>query len=149
MRDKHESVRAASATALGKIADVSVISPLTRALRDKHESVRAASATALGEIADVSVISPLTRALRDRSHRVRHNALIALKQIRRDELVVPHLANLLQDLKSKSYGLKYYDDYTSYEVVKILKQIGTTEALAAVNSYETHEPLRGIGGEKY
>ena len=146
-------VRAATARAMGELADERAIAPLTQmladsddaarrwaawalcrigraatpaliaALRDRDYHARRLAARTLGRIGDTTALFPLLRALRDRHHRVRAMAAEALGDLR-DERAVPPLASALRD--------------RSAEVVlcaaRALSHIGSLNALPALRS---------------
>ncbi len=103
---------------------------LLTALKDRDEYVRSAAAGALGQIRDVAVVPELLSVLKDRDEYVRSAAAKALGQIG-DEAVVRQLAEFLQETERDSgKGRKICED-----VVRILEQISTPEALEAVEQW--------------
>lgn len=82
LRDDHETVRGASARALGEIEDPKAVAPLLATLRDSVARVRATAAWALGEIEDGAAVTGLAGALKDTDPHVRKQAAWALGEMK-------------------------------------------------------------------
>ena len=87
LRDRSRSVRAAAASALGRIRPLSesATAALVAALRDPSPTVRRNAAAALGSMRDATAVAALAQTLRDDEPAVRHAAASALASIRTPE----------------------------------------------------------------
>ena len=97
LEDPDEGVRAAAASALGRLGDKLAVDPLIRKLEDPDEGVRATAASALGRLGDKLAVDPLIRKLEDPDEGVRDGAIFALGQLG-DKLAVDPLIRKLEDL---------------------------------------------------
>ncbi len=82
LKSDDESVRSASAEALGKIGGPAV-EPLIASLKHVFWDVRAAAAMALGSTGDERAVDPLVRALKDPELPVRTEVKQALERLGR------------------------------------------------------------------
>jgi len=83
LTDKHVTIRANSATALGRIGSETAVGPLIVALDDPHSEVRAMAAQALGRFGPRAraAVPALRRLSDDKSQRVRKFATEALRRV--------------------------------------------------------------------
>jgi HEAT repeat protein len=120
-------VRKSIVEALGKIGKSSV-SELLKALQNNQSwDVRRSAAEALGQIGDVTAVSGLLETLRNENERVyvRKSIIVALEKIG-DATAVPDLLRFLHDK----------DEDLRLTATHALRQIGTPEALAAINEQQ-------------
>jgi bilin biosynthesis protein len=124
LSDERESLREASAWALGTIHHVYAVNALEQALHDDNFGVRLGAIWALKQIGGQRVIHPLLSALDDEYEKVRRHAILALNDLR-----LPGTVHRLQ----QALG----DDVQAVAVLaaQALVDIGTPEALAAVEAW--------------
>jgi HEAT repeat protein len=147
--DQDSKVRQLAAKLLGELGNTRAVEPLVAALQDEAETVRNAAAVALGEIGDPRAVEPLVTALRnvgmsltvqyslrmlgqpavgpliaalkDGDWRVRVQAAKALGEFG-DARAVESLLAALEDEAP----------IVHWEIVEVLRRIGTPEAQAAL-----------------
>jgi HEAT repeat protein len=122
-------VRIHAALALVQFRDARAVPGLLEALRDKNLGVRIGTAKGLGRIGSAAVPG-LLDALRDKDGGVRQYAAEMLGEIG-DATAVPSLIDALRDEE---------DGYIrNVAIPEALKQIGTPEALAAVEEWSRRQ----------
>lgn len=125
LNDSASEVRINAAEALGNLGDPRAVEPLIRALYDSAGGVRERAAGALGKLNDARAIEPLIDALSDPNMLVQTQAMNALAAMRATQAVEP-LTSLLTNTGT----------YMASKVVWALHEIGTPEALAALEQWE-------------
>lgn len=132
--DEKAEIRAAAATALGRIGDAVAAPALGEALNDPLPDVRYAAALALGRIPADGAATRLTRALRtDASWWVRYAAVLALGRTRKGFVVGALEECLLREPKWQIRML----------AVRSLQDVGTPRAVEAVAS-ALRDPDSGV-----
>jgi len=135
-------VRIHAAFALVPFKDARAVPGLIEALCDEDESMRAIAAAVLGHIGDAAAVPNLIDALRDKEDIVGEAAAEALGLIG-DAAAVQGLLDALHD--------EGIDMFVHVAVAEALEQIGTPEALAAVEEWDarrrpkTDRPIDTIG----
>jgi HEAT repeat protein len=155
LKDERPLVRRAATKSLGKLADVRALDSLVGALEDSNALVRSGAADALGELGDARAAVPLIESLGDEDLEVRRAATTALEALgecaidplidtllERKGAVQRRAAQVLANQKDPKLvqpfisALKTGDGIVKWEAVRALKQIGTHDALAAVQRYQ-------------
>jgi HEAT repeat protein len=155
LKDEQPLVRRAATKSLGKLGDVRALDSLIGALEDSDALVRAGAADALGQMGDARAAVPLIESLGDGDLEVRRASTIALEALgeyaidplidtllKRKGAVQRRAAQVLANQKDPKLvqpfisALKTGDGIVKWEAVRALKQIGTHDALAAVQRYQ-------------
>jgi HEAT repeat protein len=135
-------VRIHAAFALVPFKDARAVPGLIEALCDEDESMRAIAAAVLGHIGDAAAVPNLIDALRDKEDIVGEAAAEALGLIG-DAAAVQGLLDALHD--------EGIDMFVHVAVAEALEEIGTPEALAAIEEWDarrrpkTDRPIDTIG----
>lgn len=131
----HQSDREMSriaATKLGSTHNPLVVPDLLQTLTNRPDDVRIAAVRALGEIADANAVPHLIQLLTDSNTMLASAAAESLGQIRDPSAVKP-LTEVLKEYKAQSPRLANRGLYMA--AIYALQQIGTKEALRAVEQY--------------
>lgn len=135
--DDDATTQGVAAWALGAIGDMRAREPLRGLLRDEASSVRGNAAWALGELEDATVIADLMPLLDDDDAEVRGKtawALGSLGEIAGDTQMQPKLIALLDDYGEVDNASAHI--YVSQYAAEALMQLGTDEAIAAVEAWK-------------
>jgi HEAT repeat protein len=135
--DKDWRVRKVAAETLGWIGKPA-LEGLLNALNDTSNNVRRVAAEALGRIGDPMAVSPLLDLLRDDQSEVRAAAMEALGWIRD-----PSAALSLMECLADTTTLKYDERRLCDIAAGALEQIGTEDALAALEWWRQGNPVPG------
>lgn len=135
--DSEASTQGVAAWALGAIGDERALDPLLGLLRDPVASVRGNAAWALGELGDGTAIARLLPLLEDAAPEVRGKtawALGTLGELTGETEVVAPLVALLDDYAEIPNDSAHL--YVSQYAAEALTQVGTEEALTAVEVWK-------------
>lgn len=155
LKDDRPLVRRAATKSLGKLGDARAVDSLVVALEDDDALVRSGAADALGQLGDARAVEPLIESLGDEDFEVRRAATIALEGLA--EYAIDPLIDTLLERKGAVQrraaqvlanqndpklvepfiaALKKGDGIVKWEAVRALRQLGTQDALAAVQRYQ-------------
>lgn len=142
LRDKDHDIAAAGISALSEIGGTELIPVFLEAQHSQHSMVRRQATNALGRLGDKSVVPHLIQALYDGDQMVVSEASHALGK-RKDFTAVNAL---IETLHKYTYIAVFPDPFSldelnPYLIAEALKDIGTQEALTAIQNWE-REVLR-------
>lgn|GEM_PF-2026617 len=125
LEDPSPEVRAAGATALGKLKAKESLWALMRLLKDEEAAVRAAAIYAVGNLDEKEVAPILARHLQDQDQSVRESAARALGKIKEPATVEP----LLAALKDEDERVRWYAAASLGEIGEKSAGLGLTRVL--------------------
>lgn len=155
------SVRLQAARLLGMILDSRAIEPLIFALKDRYDDVRDAAALALGRLREPRAVEPLVAILGAGEHHMQQEAAKALLNIGTlealfavlqsdffslDERIINEAVEALVKLRDHHRAaeplvaaLQDESSTVRHAVAKALRELGTPEALAALEASQSSE----------